>query len=416
VKAFTERSPKRIGAVVVVVAALVVAGVLFLNRSVFEPTYTIHARLTDAAGLAKGTAVTLAGVNVGSVSGVHLEGDAVVANLAINHGVALPAHTAAAVEVETVLGVLEVALEPRSGWSHPLRAGATITDTSIPVEFQDLENTAGNLLQQSDVAAFNQLVVSLEQVTQGKESQVAAIISGLDQFTGAISSRQGQVSSLIDSADTLAATVAQRDGQLSGLVDNLSTVVQGLAQRSSQLNALIVGTDQLATETAALIGQNEPQLQGLLDHLQSVLGVLDQHQEDLAEGVSYLSSALSGFSSIGYSGPDNTPQSWGNIYANVVGLAQGYAVLGDCGALDQALNEILGPDPLPCDEQTGPPEGQSAATPSAGPGGSTGTNTGTDLNGALGSLKGGGTGGASASAAGENPLAELLSPLLGGSS
>lgn len=414
-KGFTERNPKRIGAVVVVVAAVIVAGVLFLNRSVFEPTYTIHARLTNAAGLSKGTAVTLAGVNVGSVSGLQIEGDAVVANLAINHGVVLPAHTAAAVEVQTVLGVLEVALEPRSGWNHPLRSGATLTDTSIPVEFQDLENTAGNLLQQSDVAAFNQLLVSLDQVTQGKESQVADIITGLDKFTGAISQRQVQVGSLIDSANTLAATVAQRDGQLAGLVDNLTTVVQGLADRSSQLQTLIEGTDQMATETAALIGQNQPQLQGLLDHLQSVLGVLDQHQEDLAEGVSYLSAAVSGFSSIGYSGPDDTPQSWGNIYANTIDLAEGYSVLGACGALDQALNEILGPDPMPCDEQTGPPVGQSSSTPSGGPGGA-GGNSGSNVSGGLGSASGGAAGGSSAASSPANPLSELLSPLLGGSS
>lgn len=413
-KAFTERNPKRIGAVAVVVCLAVLAAVFFVNKSIFEPSYTIEARLTNAAGVAKGTSVTLAGVNIGSVSAVQQKGDTVIADLAIDHGVMLPHDTAAAVQVETVLGVLDVALEPQTGWSHPLQPGAVITDTSIPVEFQDLENTAGTLLQQSDVAAFNQLLTSLQQVTQGKEVQVATIISGLDNFSSAVGQRQAQVGSLIDAANTLASTVAQRDNQLAGVVDNLATVVQGLAQRSSELSSLITGTDEVATETAALIGQNQPQLQGLLDHLQSVLGVLDQHQEDLAEGVSYLASALQGFSSVGYSGPDNTPNSWANIYANVVGIAQGEAVLGNCGALDQALNEILGPDPLPCDEQSGPPEGQTA-TPS-GPAGSSNSETGSNLNGALNSLTGGATGGSSAASTSTNPLDELLDPLLGGSS
>jgi phospholipid/cholesterol/gamma-HCH transport system substrate-binding protein len=412
VKAFTERSPKLIGAVVVVVALAIVAGVLLLNKSVFEPSYTIEARLANAAGVAKGTAVTLAGVNVGTVSGVRQQGDSVIADLAINHGVVLPEHTAAAVEVQTALGVLDVALEPKSGWDHPLSSGAVITDTSIPVEFQDLENTAGNLLQQSDVAAFNALVSSLQQVTQGKEVQVATIISGLDKFTAAVGQRQQQVGSLIDAANTLASTVAQRDNQLAGVVDQLAQVVQGLAQKSSELDTLITSTDQVAAETASLIGLNQPQLQGLLDHLQSVLAVLDRHQEDLAEGVSYLASAVSGFSSIGYSGPNDTPQSWGNIFANPIGIANGYAVLGSCGALDQALNQILGPDPLPCDEQTGPPVGQTA-TPSGGPGGGPGTETGSGLGGALGSLSGGAVSVGSPLPSPLNPLAQLLDPLLG---
>jgi phospholipid/cholesterol/gamma-HCH transport system substrate-binding protein len=348
----------------------------------------------------------MAGVNVGSVSGVHVRGNAVIADLAINHGVVIPYDTAAAVEVQTVLGVLDVALEPKTGWNHPLQDGATITDTAIPVEFQDLAQTAGTLLQQSDVQAFNQLLAELEQVTQGKQVQVAEIITGLGKVASAVGDRQQQVGNLIESANTLASTVAQRDTQLAGVVDQLTTVVSGLAARSSQLNALIVATDQLATETASLVGQNQTQLQGLLAHLQSVLGVLQKHQEDLAEAVAYLSSALKGFSSIGYSGPTNTPNDWGNIYANVVGIANGYSVLGNCAALDQALDEVLGPDPMPCAQRTGPPEGQTA-TPS-GPAGPV-PSGGAQSQGATG-----GTTGARGPSA--NPLAELLSPLLGGAS
>lgn len=365
-KSFTERNPKRIGAVVIVVMLAGVAAVLFLNRSVFLPEYTLHAELSNAAGLSKGAQVTVAGVKVGTVKGVRVDGNHVVADLAINHGVILPAQTAAAVEVQTVLGVLDVALQPKTGWNHPLQGGDTITDTAIPVEFQDLQNVAGTVLQQSDVQQFNQLVQSLEQITQGKQSQVATIVSGLDKFTTAVNGRQQQVGALITDANALAATVAQRDTQLAGVVDNLAQVVQGLASRSSDLSSLIYNTDQVAAETATLIGQNQPQLQGLLDHLQSVLAVLSQHQEDLAQGVSYLSAALEGFSSVGYSGPNNTPNSWANIYTNLVGIAQGDAVLGNCAALDQALDQILGPDPTPCAERSGPVGGQTSQT-SGGP-------------------------------------------------
>lgn len=404
-KSFTERDPKIIGAIAIVVALVLVGGVIFLNRSVFLPGYTIHARLSNAAGLSKGAPVTLAGVNVGTVKGVSLQGDAVIADLSINHGTVLPHDTAAAVQVQTVLGVLDVVLQPKSGWNRPLQSGATLTDTSIPVEFQDLQQAAGTLLQQSDVQAFNQLVTELQQVTAGKQDQVATIVSGLGKFTAAIGQRQQQVQSLIDSANTLAGTVAQRDTQLAGIVDSLSTVVQGLADKSGALSTLIVQTDQLAAQTASLVGQNRPQLQGLLDNLESVLGVLSKHQEDLAQGVSYLSAALRGFSSVGYSGPTNSPNAWANIYANVVDLANGYSVLGSCAALDQALNQILGPDPMPCDEQTGPPAGQTVPT-SGGPG--------TDSSSPSALPGGSGTSAQSQSTPAPNPLEELLAPLLGG--
>jgi len=110
-----------------------------------------------------------------------------------------------------------------------------------------------------------------------------------------------------------------------------------------------------------LVGTNQPQLQGLVSHLDSVLGVLSDHQLDLAQGVSSLASAVTGFSSVGYSGPQDTPNSWANIYTNLVGTSGVYSVLGACGALDDVLDEALGPDPLPCDERSGPLASDAAA-------------------------------------------------------
>ena len=67
VKAFTERNPKVVGIVAVIVMTACVLAILFLNRSFFSSGYTIEARFANAAGIAKGTEVMEAGVNVGSV-------------------------------------------------------------------------------------------------------------------------------------------------------------------------------------------------------------------------------------------------------------------------------------------------------------------------------------------------------------
>jgi phospholipid/cholesterol/gamma-HCH transport system substrate-binding protein len=409
VKSFTERDPRAIGVVALVVAAAIMLGVLVLNRSVFVPTYTVHARFPDAAGIGKGAPVTVAGVRVGAVTGVHIDGDAVMADMAINHGVVLPHQTSAAIEVQTVLGVLDVSLTPERGWSQPLGDGATITRTSVPVEFQDLQNSAGNLLRQSDVQAFNRMLTSLRAITQGKQTQVAEIVDGLGRFTAAIDARRAQVGNLIDSANALAGTVSQHDQQLGALVDDLTSVVQGLAQHSTQLATLIANTEAVAAQTASLVGQNQPALQGLLSHLTSVLAVVQQHQLDLAQGVSYLASAVTGFASIGYSGPNDAPQSWGNIYANLLGSAGAYGALGNCAALDTALDGVLGPDPTPCDQRTGPPVGSPSATPSGGPSSaSTPSSSGTAAS--AGSA---GSPGRATPSATVNPLTQLLAPLLG---
>ena len=67
-KAFTERNPKVVGIAAIVVMTACVLAILFLNRSLFSSGYTIDARFANAAGIAKGTEVMEAGVNVGSVT------------------------------------------------------------------------------------------------------------------------------------------------------------------------------------------------------------------------------------------------------------------------------------------------------------------------------------------------------------
>ena len=120
----------------------------------------------------------------------------------------LPHVTTAAVEVETLLGVVDVTLKPVSGWADPLKPGALITDTSVPTEFYQLQNTAHSLLSKTNAQALNSLVTSLANITKDKQTQVAQIISGLGALTTTVDQRSGQVSQLIDSANTLSSTLA----------------------------------------------------------------------------------------------------------------------------------------------------------------------------------------------------------------
>jgi phospholipid/cholesterol/gamma-HCH transport system substrate-binding protein len=361
VKAFTDRNPRRIGIVVVTVTLVAVLAVFAFNASTFSSGYTVKARFSNAAGMGPNANVLLAGVAVGKVKSVNLNGNHVTVDMTINQGVVLPKNTTASISVQTLLGQLVVDLKPVSGWNQPLGNGALLTNTSIPVEFQNIQNIAGGLLTKSDATAINQLISSLATITQGKQQQVAQIISGLNGFTGVINQRQTQVSQLIAAANTLSQTVASHDSELGSAIDNLTTVIGSLAQKGTDLGNLIDNTQQAAGQINTLVTNNRPQLQATVTQLQSVLGILSQHQLDLAQGVSSAAAAITGFSSIGSSG--STPVSWGNIFFNVLGSTPLEGVLGACGTLDMVLNQSLGPDPLPCSQQNGPLIGTTPVTP-----------------------------------------------------
>lgn len=406
-KAVTERNPKVVGLVAVTIMLAGVMAILFLNRSLFSSGYTVTARFPNAAGIAKGTDVMVAGVKVGTVTSVALHGNAVDAKLSVSHSVVLPHETAAAVQVETLLGVVDVTLRPVSGWGQPLQSGALITNTSVPTEFYQLQNSAHQLLSKTDAKALNSLVESLATITKGKQTQVAQIIDGLGKLTTTVSQRSGQVSGLIDSANTLASTLAARDQTLVSVVNNLNVVSTGLAAHSQDLSNLISNVDAMSTQTNSLVTQDSPALNALLSSLHSDLTVVAQHQVDLAQGVSYLGSALKGFASIAYSGDQTV--NWANIYANPATISTAYGAVGPCGLLDQVLNEALGADPASCSAQTGPLPGAAPGHSPAVRGGSTAPVTSTTSGGGAGSntVQPGPNSGLGA-------LSQLLAPLLQG--
>ncbi len=413
-KAMTERNPKVVGLIAIVVMGACVLGILLLNRSLFSSGYTVSARFPNAAGIAKGTSVMVAGVDVGSVSSVQVQGDAVDAQLSISRSVQLPHVTTAAVEVETLLGVVDVTLNPVSGWDDPLKAGARITNTSVPTEFYQLQNTAHALLSKTNARALNNLVTSLDSITKDKQTQVAQIISGLNALTTTVDQRSGQVSQLIDSANTLSSTLAGRDQQLLSVINNLNTVSTGLAAHNQDLADLITNVDSMASQTNSLVSQDSPQLNALLQSLHADLTVLGQHQDDLAEGVSYLGGALKGFQSIAYSG--STPVPWGNIFVNPASLSNTFSVVGPCGVLDDVLDESLGPDPLPCDQQTGPLPGEGSNAVAGGASSSSNAAAGSSTTSTSAPASAGTP--PSSEPAGPNSglggLSQLLEPLLGG--
>jgi phospholipid/cholesterol/gamma-HCH transport system substrate-binding protein len=376
-KAVTERNPKVVGLIAIVVMAVGILGILLLNRSFFSSGYTVSARFPNAAGIAKGTDVTTA-----------------------------------AVEVETLLGVVDVTLDPVSGWDDPLKSGALITNTSVPTEFYQLQNTAHALLSKTNAKALNDLVTSLDSITKDKQTQVAQIITGLNALTTTVDQRSGQVSQLIDSANTLSSTLAGKDQQLVSVIDNLNTVSTGLAAHNQDLANLITNVDSMAGQTNSLISQDSPQLNSLLKSLHADLTVLGQHQDDLAEGVSYLGGALKGFQSIAYSG--STPVPWGNIFVNPASLTNTFSVIGPCGVLDDVLDEALGPDPLSCADQTGPLPGQSSNTAGSG---SSNSNAASGSSTTSTSAPSSGTTSTTAPTgpnSGVGGLSQLLEPLLGG--
>jgi len=101
--------------------------------------YTLQARFSSVTGLRTGAEVEIAGVNVGRVTGIHLDKDqsAAVVVMKINSSVRLTDDVIASVKTSGLIGDKYIDLAP-GGSGDPLSPGDTITDTESAVDIEAL--------------------------------------------------------------------------------------------------------------------------------------------------------------------------------------------------------------------------------------------------------------------------------------
>lgn len=353
---FLERNQLIIGIIFALIVMGGSAGALLLSSGFFKDTYTLTASFTDAAGLKSSDDVRVAGLKAGKVDSVQIINGHVDVSMKVNSDVQLPVDSRAEISVETLLGKKTVTLYYGDSKDIYDDGGNIPLDkTRTPVEITDLADTSVDLLQKSDADAFETFMEEVTKITQGKKDEVTGLITGLTRVTSAIDDRRDQIGRLIDSLKTIGKTFADRDGTLLSLLDNYKVILGNLEVRTADLTRLLNATDTASHETASLVSRNRDTLNSMLDSLHTTLQVVDKHQLDLAASVSYLDTAVKGYQSVGYS--ENTPNRWANIFVQSLGPGGIDAFFGPCGALDQAFDQLLGPDPRPCNEREQPDEG-----------------------------------------------------------
>lgn len=170
------RPEARVGLLVVVAAAVLVALLVFLGYGVFRPPgYELRVVFPDAEGLAPGTAVRMAGVEVGTVQSLQLTADQrAEARVRIRPEVRIPRGSTFRVASATLLGNRFLAVVPGPG-PDALQPGEVVAGeppASVDLAFRRLDQVAQELrsaLQdvRRAVRAVEGLVANLDATVTG---------------------------------------------------------------------------------------------------------------------------------------------------------------------------------------------------------------------------------------------------------
>lgn len=347
---FTERNPVIIGLITVLVIAVVTFGALSVQGSDIRGGFELTAEFEDAAGLRPGDDIFIAGVRAGTVGAVEIVDDHVEVALSVN-GHELPNDTRAAIVVRTLTGSRGLELVAQGDYENLLTDGDVIPmeRTDLPTDVPEFGDVSEELLREVDSEALNELLIALTDVTRGQREEIATLIEGGNRVTTVINEQEQDIRSLLNSLREVAGVLNSRGDEIVAIIDDFGSTLRTLRAERAELQRFFRQTNSTAATAADLVGRERQELDAILGDVHEVTDVLSRHQMDLAEALAYAGDAISGFSSITYSGNIEVP--WGHVFLQSAGPA-GVDVIAGCGGLlDQQLDDILGEDPRTCEEQ-----------------------------------------------------------------
>jgi phospholipid/cholesterol/gamma-HCH transport system substrate-binding protein len=278
---FRERNPVPIGltAFVVIVTALLLA----LNLDslpLIAGGREYSAQFAEAAGLKKDEEVRIAGVKVGQVTDLELEGDHVKVTFRVNDDVRLGEQTRADIKIKTVLGAHYLALEPRG--RGRLGDQIPIGNTSVPYEvvpaIGDLARDHLNKIDHKEVArSFDVLADTF----RNSPEEIRGSLQGLRRLSDTIASRDDELHELTGRAANVTQLLADRNRDFAKLIQDGDKILQAVQARRQVIHQLLVNTVMLSQQVNALIKENEAQLRPMLANLQKVNGILLKNQQNL---------------------------------------------------------------------------------------------------------------------------------------
>lgn len=299
-----RRNPARAGVVGLTVLLVLVVAISQLHRLPFINGYgrTITIELADAGGLESGDRVEVAGIHVGTVESLHIDGDVVIAELDVDRQIRFGDKTIASVRVGNLLGSKYVELTPKGGGN--LASDRIPADRTVPA--YDVVDAFGELSQTVDAIDTDQLESALNSVAEtfrGSSDDVESALRGLTTISETLAARDDNVSSLLARSNRLAGTLDASRKDISALVQDAALLLTEVDRRRDSLDGLIEHTRDLTIQLKGLVSDNQKQIGPTLAELERVTDLLEGRQKDLSATLHSVARFARVFSNTIGSGP-----------------------------------------------------------------------------------------------------------------
>ncbi|MGH3678038.1 MAG: MCE family protein [Mycobacterium sp.] len=272
---------------IVIVLLVVGVGQSFASVPMLTATPTYYAQFGDTGGLNSGDKVRIAGVDVGLVRSMDIEGDKVRIGYSLG-GTPIGTESRAAIRTDTLLGRKNLEIEPRG--SEPLQAngvlplGQTTTPYQIYDAFFDVTKAASGWDTETVKRSLNVLSETIDQTYP----HLSAALDGVARFSDTIGKRDEDIQKLLANANKIAGILGDRSEQVNALLVNAQTLLAAINERTYAVSMLLENVSQFSAQVAGFINDN-PNLNRVLEQLRTVSDILVERKYDLIDVLTTLS-------------------------------------------------------------------------------------------------------------------------------
>ncbi|GAA1479730.1 hypothetical protein GCM10009624_01700 [Gordonia sinesedis] len=332
-----RRSPVTVGGIGILIILMLTVSSFYLGQMPLvgaAPRYV--AKFTEAAGLVSGNEVRVAGVKVGQVDDVKLNGDRVDVRFKVNN-TWVGNQTQASIQIKTVLGQKYLELKPRG--DKPLNPSDPITDTVAPYDVIEAFSDATTQIEELDTTQVAESINKLSNAFSGTAGDLGPALDGVSRLSQTIASRDQQVQRLLAATKDTSQILADRNEEFVRLIGGAGQLLDELNRRQKNISALLASTTSLSNALSGIVADNREQLGPALDAFRGVTDLLKRQNDNLRKAITNMAPFY-------------------RLYANVLGNGRWF---------DAVVTNLL-PPALPQQNTTRPPNMQENLT-NAGTGG-----------------------------------------------
>lgn len=281
----SRRSMIGLSIFLVVAFGLVSMTFVTLNRGVDGSSNSYTAVFTDATGLRVGDDVRMAGIRVGRVDAVELEGTQAKVEFQVQETQRLYRDTTAAITYQNVIGQRYLGLadgEAEGVEELPEDGEIGVERTEPSFDISVLLNGFEPLFAGLDPKQVDNLTVALVKALQGDQGSLTLLIEQMSTLAESVMGPDQILGDVITNLNQVVGTLANRSGEMSSLLSSTRSIIDGLGRHREVLLNSVTDVSAVAGRVATVVAEDRPALEEMLNRKPGFTQHFEQNKEKFA--------------------------------------------------------------------------------------------------------------------------------------